>query len=240
MSIDRGTIARALLGPMGLDPKPLGNHLFMPNFHAYRDHSSDVGTYNPSAAAALLDETGWKLVNGVREKDGRTLQITVVIPTGVASSKQVAELVLNSLGRNGIKATISAVPNNDFFPKYVTPGRFDLVMFAWAGQPFPISSARGVFAAPTKNPNGELDVQQNYGRISSPDIERLYQQAMGELDPANAMEIANAADAAIWQAVHSLPLYQRPEIYPTKKNLANFGAIGFADYVYQDIGWMKP
>jgi peptide/nickel transport system substrate-binding protein len=240
MSIDRGTIAKAMLGPLGLEPVPLGNHILMRNNAGYQDNSGEVGTFNPTKAAALLDEAGWKLENGVRRKDGRTLDITVVIPGGVATSKQIAELVQNMTGKVGIRILINTVPLNDFFEKYVTPGRFDLTFFSWMGQPFPISSSRGIFITPTTNDKGDVDVQQNYGRISSPEIDRLYDIAMGELDPNKAIEAVNKADAEIWREVHSLPIYQRPEIYPTKKNLANFGAIGFADWVYTDIGWMKP
>ena len=42
----------------------------------------------------------------------------------------------------------------------------------------------------------------------------------------------------IWNVVHSLTLYQRPEIIATKSNLANFGAFGFATPPrYEDIGF---
>ena len=46
--------------------------------------------------------------------------------------------------------------------------------------------------------------------------------------------------AQIWQLVHSLTLYQRPEMIVTKRALANHGAEGFAEIVYEDIGWAKP
>jgi peptide/nickel transport system substrate-binding protein len=39
--------------------------------------------------------------------------------------------------------------------------------------------------------------------------------------------------------VHSLTLYQRPEIWAVKKSLVNFGAVGFADRIYEDMGWVK-
>jgi peptide/nickel transport system substrate-binding protein len=44
----------------------------------------------------------------------------------------------------------------------------------------------------------------------------------------------------IWDEVHSITLYQRPEIVATKSNLANFGAFGFATPPrYEDIGLVK-
>ena len=55
-----------------------------------------------------------------------------------------------------------------------------------------------------------------------------------------AIAFANQLDAALWQEVHSLTLYQRPEIVVCKKNLVNFGAFSFAQpWKYEDIGWAK-
>ena len=84
-----------------------------------------------------------------------------------------------------------------------------------------------------------MDIQQNYSRSGDPEIDRLFDEANAELDRTKAVEMANRLDAKIWEIVHSLTLYQRPEIVVTRSNLANFGAFGFADWVYEDIGWAK-
>jgi peptide/nickel transport system substrate-binding protein len=240
MAIDRTTIARALTAPLGITPAALNNHIFMINQHGYQDNSGEVGKFDPAKAAALLDEAGWKLDGTVRKKNGQPLEFTCVIPTGVATSRQEAELAQNMLAKVGMAMKINVVPINDFFDQYITPGRFDVTVFAWIGTAFPISSSKSIYVKPTRNAKGDLDVQQNFARIGSDDIDRLYAEATSELDPQKAIELANRIDAAIWQEVHSLPLYQRPEIYPTKKTLANFGAFGFADRIYENIGWMKP
>lgn len=241
MAINRPAIAKALLGPLNVEPKPLGNHIFMANQNGYKDNSGEIGTYNPDKAKALLDEAGWKLDGNVRKKDGKPLELNIVIPTAVATSKQESELVQNMLGQVGITAKINAIPLQDFFDKYVTPGQFDMTVFSWMGTPYPISSVKSIYGLPTRNAKGELDVRQNFARTGSPELDQMMVDAGRELDRTKAVEIANRADATIWQLVHSLTLYQRPELIATKKNLANFGAFGFAQpWTYQDIGWAKP
>jgi peptide/nickel transport system substrate-binding protein len=91
MGIDRTAIARALLGPLGVSPEPLNNHIFMANQAGYRDNSGEVGQFNPERAGQLLDEAGWVLEGAVRRKDDRPLEITMVIPSGVATSRQESE-----------------------------------------------------------------------------------------------------------------------------------------------------
>jgi peptide/nickel transport system substrate-binding protein len=106
------------------------------------------------------------------------------------------------------------------------------------GTPYPISSVKSIYAQPTKDANGELDIRQNFARTGSPEIDKLLAQAAQELDHTKAVAIANQLDRLIWQEVHSLTLYQRPEIYFVKKGLANFGAFGQQQpWPYADIGW---
>jgi peptide/nickel transport system substrate-binding protein len=239
MATDRAAIARAMLGPLGMDPTTLGNHIFMRNQIGYQDNSGDVGKYNPTRAAQLLDEAGWKLDGKVRKKDGRTLEITCVIPSAVATSRQESELLQNMLGQIGVKLTINTVPSPDFFEKYIRPGQFDITVFSWMGTPFPISSSRSLYAKPTMGPKGELAIEQNYARVGSDEIDKMFAQATQELDRKRAIDLANQIDAQIWQIVHSLTLYQRPDMWLVKTGLVNHGAFGFAEINYEDIGWVK-
>jgi peptide/nickel transport system substrate-binding protein len=240
MAIDRAAITRAMLGPLGIETVPLGNHIFMRNQRGYQDNSGEVGRYDPKKAAQLLDEAGWKLDGGVRRKDGRTLEINCVIPSAVATSRQESELLQNMLNQVGVRLHINTVPSPDFFEKYVRPGQFDFTLFSWIGTPFPISSSKSIYAKPVAGPDGTLAIQQNYSRVGSDEIDRLFGQATAELDPQKAIGLANRIDALIWQEVHSLTLYQRPEMWVVKSGLANMGAHGFAEIVFEDIGWVKP
>ncbi len=239
MAISRPAIARAMLAPLGISAQPLDNHIFMANQAGYRSNSGDVGTYSPEKAKQLLDAAGWKMDGTVRKKDGKVLEIIAIIPSAVATSRQETELMQNMLAQVGVKLTINTVPSPDFFAQYVTPGQFDFTVFSWYGTPYPMSSARSLYAAPTKNAAGELDVRQNYARIGTPEIDALFAQTSSELDRTRAIELANQLDAMLWQEVHSLTLYQRPEIVVCKTRLVNFGAFGFASWTYQDIGWAK-
>lgn len=240
MSIDRTAIARALLGPLGVPAEPLNNHIFMANQVGYRDNAGEVGRYNPDRARQLLDEAGWPLDGTVRRKDGQPLEVTMVIPSGVAASRQESELMQNMLAQVGVTMRISVVPSPDLFDKYIIPGQFDFTVFSWIGTPFPISSGKSIYTKPTRDSKGELIIQQNFARVGSDEIDALYARATAELDRTVAIELANQIDALIWQEVHSLTLYQRPELVAAKAALANNGAFGFAQpYVYQDMGWAK-
>jgi peptide/nickel transport system substrate-binding protein len=58
-----------------------------------------------------------------------------------------------------------------------------------------------------------------------------------ETDQTKANELANAADKMIWDLVHTIPLYQRPEIKVVKKTIANYGARGYAYIDWTSVGF---
>jgi peptide/nickel transport system substrate-binding protein len=233
MAINREQIAKVLLGPLGVDPKPLQNHIFMANQKGYKDNSGVLSSANVEEAKKILDEAGWKVEGAVRKKDGKELAVRFVIPTQVASSQQESSLVTNMFEAINVKVNIDAVPSDDFFDKYINTGNFDFTVFSWIGTPFPISSAKSIYALP----KGE-DIQQNYARVGSAELDSLFDRATSEFDEQKALDIGNEIDAMIWNSVHSLTLYQRPEIIASKAGLANFGAFGFATPPrYEDIGF---
>ena len=122
------------------------------------------------------------------------------------------------------------MPSDPFFSDYVLVGKFDLTIFSWIGTPFPISSAQSIYTSTGG---------QNYAKIGSPEIDQLYKQAVSELDAQKATDLTYQIDQKIWEAGHSVPLYQRPDLVASKSNLVNFGSFGFADIVYEDLGFKK-
>ena len=227
------------LNPAQFEPNPLQNHIFVDGQRGYRDNAGVLSSPDVDGARKLLDDAGWKLAGNVRRKDGKPLALRFVVPNGVASSNQIAELVRAMLDGIGVRVDVLSVPTQEFFKQYIKPGNFELTVFSFIGKPFPISSNKPSYVSPKPGKNGELDYQQNFARIGTPQIDALFDEATSEFDEQKAIDLANQIDAAIWSEVHSLTLYQRPDIAATRSKLANFGAFGFASVVYEDIGYTK-
>ncbi len=239
MGIDRQTIAKSDLQGLDWPITLLGNHFFMNSQKGYQDNAGEIGTYNPAKAAQTLDAAGWRLNGQIREKDGRQLHLRFVIPAGLQLSKSEGELVQSMLQEIGIKVTLQAVPGDDFFPKFIIPGNYDITPFSYMGTPFPVSSSYGQYVNAVTDGAGQRQWNANLGRIGAPEIDKALRRAAVELDPAKARAKTNAADALIWQQVNVLPLYQRPQNVATKATLANIGARGFHDLHYADIGFTR-
>jgi peptide/nickel transport system substrate-binding protein len=237
-SIDRDAIAKTLLGPLGVKTTPLGNHIYMTNQKGYQDNSGSL-PFDTAAAGKLLDDAGWKMSGDTRMKDGKPLTLRLPLPPSSTIGKQIAELCRAMAQKVGIKIEIQSVAGDDFFPKYVSTGDFDIVLFGWSGTPFPVTSAKSIYVAPQKKPDGTDDIQQNYARVGSPEIDKLFDEGAAEFDAEKQIVIGNQIDKLIWDEVHSLTFYQVPDIVAAKEKLANFGAFGFASTIYEDIGYKK-
>ncbi|WP_067470392.1 ABC transporter family substrate-binding protein [Nocardia amamiensis] len=228
-AIDRQGIATATQNGLVEHPKPLNNHVFLQGQEGYRDNS--LG-YDPAAAAKELDDLGWKLVGDVREKDGRKLVIRDVMyndPTWV----QIAQIVQQNLAAIGVGLVIDTRPGAGYFTDVIQPGDFDAAQFIFAGDAFPLSSIPQIYAY---NPD---DLQGNYGRIGSPELNTLIDRTLSELDPAKAIELANQVDRAVFEEGHSLPLTQSEGNVGIRADIANYGSPGLASYDYTRIGFLK-
>ena len=241
IGINRKQIDTAIVGPLGVSTDPLNNHVLLTNVQGYQDDSGDLGKQDTARAKQLLDQAGWTSTDGgkTRTKNGKTLNLRFVISSTNDTSKQLAEIVQSQLADVGIRITIVPVPGSDFYNKYVNTGDFDIAPVTLGGNAYPISTAQPYFANPTQGTDGTLNIQQNYGRIGNADIDNLFTQALSTQDPAQRIAYANQADAAIWKVDTIVPLYQRPQIVATNSKLANYGAPGVQDTVYEDLGFVS-
>ncbi|MGW0178606.1 ABC transporter family substrate-binding protein [Nocardia sp. NPDC003345] len=228
-AIDRAGIAKAIQNGLVQDPKPLNNHIFVEGQEGYQDNSLP---FDPDAAARELDALGWKLNGDVREKDGRRLEIRDVMYNDQSWVK-IAQIIQQNLGKIGVKLNIETKPGPGFFTDVIQPGDFDVAQWSWQGDAFPLSSIPQIWGL---YPD---DLQGNYGRIGSPELNQLIEETLSELDPQKAIDLANQVDQAVWAEGHSIPLLQSPGNVGVRENLANYGAAGLASLDYTKIGFLK-
>ncbi|WP_433605051.1 ABC transporter family substrate-binding protein [Dactylosporangium sp. CA-139114] len=229
-AVDRGAIAAAQSAGLPFKVNTLGSHFFMPSQEGYRDTSAEFGKFDLERARRLLDEAGWKAsADGrTRAKDGAPLKLVYVVNGN--GSTDLPQLVQNMLGQAGVTVELRKVPGNDYFAKYVNVGAFDLASFRQVDNVFPS------LLDPVYRTGGD----QNYGGVGTPEIDRLLDRAGAETDRGKAVELLNQADALLWKAGHSVPLFQTPQISAVRPGLANFGAFGLrSERQYVDTGWTR-
>ncbi|MFE7807089.1 ABC transporter family substrate-binding protein [Streptomyces sp. NPDC057430] len=197
------------------------------------------GAYAPRGTAAPAVPAGASQALG---KDGEPLNLRFVLPSGPGSEslRAVGEKIVRMLDAVGIRTEVSKVADESFFKDHIAAGDYDLALYSWPASAFPATDARPIYAKPEVASDGSLLVEQNYARVGTDRIDQLFDQAVSTLDEKEALDLVRQADARIWAAAGSIPLYQRPQLVAAKPELVNAGAWGFATPRYQDIGFKKP
>ena len=228
MGIDRVAVAKSDLNGLPItNIQPLNNHFFLEGTADYQDNAGQYGKYDPSGAKSLLDSLGWKMgSNGYRSKDGKELDVHVLVPSGVASTANEAKLMVPMMQAIGVKSVTQVVPSNDQFPKYIDKGNFEIAPFTWQGNDWPVGGSIGIY----KCKGGE-----NYSGICDPQIDQLLDAAASSLDRKTYVEKANEADKLIWAETHTVMLFQRLDLNGVKNGIANLGSFGIASQLCTDV-----
>ncbi|MGX1565883.1 ABC transporter family substrate-binding protein [Streptomyces sp. NPDC055506] len=194
------------------------------------------GAYAPMGTAAPAGREAAPLA-----KNGKPLTLRFVLPSGPGSQtlRTVADRIARMLERVGIGTEISKVSDESYFKDHIASGQYDLALYSWPASAFPATDARPVYAKPVPAADGSLNVEQNYTRVGTDQVDQLFDQAVATLDEGESRSLIRKADSRIWAAAGSIPLFQRPQLVAARKNLVNTGAFGFGTPVYEDMGFLK-
>ncbi|MFI6618179.1 ABC transporter family substrate-binding protein [Streptomyces sp. NPDC050528] len=194
------------------------------------------GAYAPKGTAA---PAGAK--NGPLAKDGKPLTLRFVLPSGTGSESlgAVADSISRMLEKVGIRTEITKVSDDSYFKDHIASGQYDLALYSWPASAYPATDARPIFAKPVPAADGSLNVEQNYTRVGTDQVDQLFDQAASTLDQDESAALVRKADARIWAAAGSIPLYQRPQLTAARRTIVNAGSFGFQTPVYEDMGFLK-
>ena len=230
-ALDREAIAASDLAGIDWPATPLNNHVFLQGQEGYVDTAAATGLdHDPEAARTLLEDAGWTLgEDGIREKDGEPLVVRFTQLATVKVSENEALQARAQLEEVGIRLDIVTVPIARFGAT-LTAREFEIIAFSWVGTPYPFSNLHQIYGTGSES---------NFAQLSLPEVDALIERIAVETDLAERTSLANEIDALLWEAVHTLPLYQRPELIATRADLANYGAVGLSSLRWEDVGFRK-
>ena len=229
--LDRDAIGQSDLAGIDVPITVLNNDIVLSNQEGYQDMAELTGIkYDPEKAKADLEAAGWVAgADGIREKDGKKLAVKFTTIDGVAAAQNEGLQAQNQLKEIGIKVDIVNVPP-DKFSETLVEHSFELMPFSWIGTQFPFANINQIFGTGSDS---------NFAQLSMPEVDDLAKQIKVETDKAKRIELANQAARIIWENVHTIPLYQRPELIATKANLANYGAKGLTNVQWENVGFQQ-
>ena len=167
----------------------------------YKDESAHY-EYDPDKAEKLLDEAGWEPgSDGIREKDGQRLAITVYEAGPQPLSKQTLELVAQQLAKVGVELTVKPADAGSYAADTRDPletgfyhsmvGRADLDVIK--SQYF------------TKNRDALIS--------NDSELDALLQAVASEPDAEKRVAASQAVQDYIAEQAYVIPLFEEPQVY---------------------------
>ena len=231
-AVNRSLISESANTPVGVDATTQGSYIFMPGQKGYQDNVGDAIGYDVAAAEKLLDDAGYSAGDdGMREKNGKALQLSITVPADTPTNKQRAVQVQADLKEVGIAVELNEVPTAKYFSDYIIPGDFEMTSFSWVGTAWPISSTEALFSP--------VDSESNFTGITDEKLSDLFDEANTELDADKRIVIANKIDKVLAAYVPIIPIAPLPNVYAVKSGLVNYGAAQFETVDWSIVGWKK-
>lgn len=185
-------------------------------------------TYDPAQAKKLLDEAGWKAgPNGIRQKDGKTLSLTVYESLPQPQNKEVLQLVSQQWGQVGVKLNILAGDAGSRVADNLDPEKTAAyVVEVGRADPDVIKSA----FYPTNR-----DVLLQKGGSSSKvksfrddKLNDLLIAVSAEVDPKKRLALTADVQNYLLDQAYVIPIFEEPQVFagaPYLKGI-NFEAVG--------------
>ena len=204
--LDRESIGSSDLAGIDWPVQPLNNNILLQNQEGYKDVAAETGiTYDVEGAKADLDALGWTAgADGIREKDGKKLEVKFSQLSGVPVSENEALQTQNMLKEIGVKVDIVNVPIAKFQDgSLLSNHEFEIIAFSWIGTPYPFQGISQIYGTGSDSNYSQLSVPQVDANAKALDSETDIGQAdrpgqrdgedhLGERDDPAALPAAGA------------------------------------------------
>ena len=194
MAVDRKAVIRNALDSLALPS-------FGPFVRSLWSADTTVAQipYSADAARRLLDSLGWRDANGdgVRERNGKPLHFTLLVPSVSATRRQMAVALQDQFKQVGADVTIDAPEPAVLFPR-LQQGKFDAFIQVWHEDATP-STIGQVWSG------RDLERSANYGWYGNARVDSLIDLAATATDRTKAR--------ALYREIYELIVQDAPAIF---------------------------
>jgi peptide/nickel transport system substrate-binding protein len=198
MAVDRVVMMKNVYDSLAF----LGSGPFSRNL-ATADTTLRLVAFDSAGASRLLDSLGWRDADadGIREKGGRPLSFSIVVPTSSPPRRRYAELIQAQLKSQGVQVDIDAVDVTVLGPRMFA-GQFEAVINSWLSDPSPITVRDSWHSMPASNRANNLQMYSN------PSVDASIDSATSEAEPTRARALYRKAYQQIVDDVPAIWLYE--------------------------------
>jgi len=210
--INRSALTNRLFGTIRPGLPVLHNTVFLSNDPRYERHFN-IWNYNPNRSRQILERNGCRRgSDGIYVCQGQRLSFRFSTTTGNQRRALAFEIIQAQLRQVGIDLRADFARAAVLFgPDYLYGSNYDLIMFAFVGNPDPAGSVEIM----------RCGGDQNYQKYCNRNVTRLVNATRTTLDERRRARLFNDADRLMARDLPTLPLYQLPTFLAYKNRVRN-------------------
>jgi len=210
--INRPALVNRLFGTIKPGLPVLHNTVFLSNDPRYERHFN-IWNYNPNRSRQILERNGCNRGgDGIYVCGGQRLSFRFSTTTGNQRRALAFEIIQAWMRQIGIELRADFARAAVLFgPDYLYGSNYDLIMFAFVGNPDPAGSVEIM----------RCGGDQNYQKYCNRNVTRLVNATRTTLDERRRARLFNDADRLMARDLPVLPLYQLPTFLAYKNRVRN-------------------
>lgn len=191
----------------------------------YKDESEHYA-YDPDKAEELLDEAGWEPgADGIREKDGERLALTVYEAKAQPLSKQTLELVAQQLKKIGVELNVKSADAGTYAEDIKDPLKTPLYHSMVGRADYDVIKSQ----FHTKNRNTLLS--------DDAELDRLLEAVASAPAEEDRVAATQAVQDYLAEQAYVIPLFEEPQVYGAAPHVQGIGFESVARPVFYDV-WL--
>ncbi len=190
---------------------------------AYPTPAPSYYNYNPEKSKQLLAELGYQKnpETGFLEKNGQTLEFTIITNTDNRTRKQSAEVIQQYLEKVGIKVNIQLMEWSSMVKRLTAqenPKKFEMIMMGWS---LGIDPDATLIWSSTEYPKGF-----NFGGFKNPTVDQLLWKGRTTLEQKDRKQIYQQIYSILGQELPYYFLYVPETILAVNKSVKGLAKPG--------------
>ncbi|GEO34696.1 peptide ABC transporter substrate-binding protein [Cellulomonas aerilata] len=181
--------------PVYPEAQVLKLHEILPAQAEYEEAVTQVPSANE------YDEVDLEGAKALLAEAGVTTPLTVRFTFSEQSSLRADQVALVKASCDQAGFNIEAKPDPDVFTSLASaPGTWDAAVFGWAGSGL-IASGQSIYIT---------GGNQNYGKYTNPEVDRIWGELVQVTDPADALPLQIELEEQLWSNLYNVTLYANP------------------------------
>ncbi|MCQ9368405.1 ABC transporter family substrate-binding protein [Brevibacterium sp. 50QC2O2] len=215
-TIPREKIVNDIIKPLKEDAQVRDSFIQVPGSPTYDQMVKDGGW---DAAYGKVDVDGAKKL--LSEAGVSKPKVRLIYAKGNARREQEFQLIKESAEQAGFQVVDGA--DAQWSEHLPDTSRYDASLFGWQSENTGVSAADANFRSTGQN---------NYGKYNNPEVDKLFDQLQGELDPAKQADISGKIEKHLVDDGFGTTIFQFPEVIGVKNTIEGVNSTSVAPTLF--------